>query len=76
LQREELKGKKEMIEDYNENVYTVEAILDENKIKGINFYEVKWEGFKNTTWEPLENLIGSSEVIKAYEETKRKSIMK
>lgn len=27
------------------------------KIKGRWYYEIKWKGFKETTWEPRSNLI-------------------
>ncbi|MBL4703531.1 MAG: DDE-type integrase/transposase/recombinase, partial [Flavobacteriales bacterium] len=36
--------------------YEVERVIDERKTDEGREYEVKWEGFDDTTWEPEENL--------------------
>jgi len=39
-----------------EHEYFVEKILDHKKKGGQILYEVKWEGYTDTTWEPEQNL--------------------
>ena len=41
-----------------ENIYTIEKILDRKKEKGKYKYKIKWEGYPmdQCTWEPIENL--------------------
>lgn len=52
-----------------EEEYTVGAILTKRWLNGIVQYEVHWEGFElsETTWEPLENLMGAKEKVKDFE---------
>ena len=52
-----------------EEEYIVGAILTKRWLNGIVQYEVHWEGFKlsETTWEPLENLMGAKEKVKEFE---------
>ena len=38
-------------------VYEVEALLSRRKEKNRVYFEVKWKGFKETTWEPRTNLV-------------------
>ena len=47
------------------NVYVVEAILDNKKERNKYFFLVKWVGYEETTWEPLEN-IKQTQVLKEY----------
>ena len=44
-------------ESSEDEVYEVEAILDHKKRKGGGWeYQVKWEGYKELSWEPRVNL--------------------
>ena len=42
----------------NDDVYIVEKLLACKTIRGIRHYKVKWQGFRDTTWEPLEHIPG------------------
>ena len=56
----------------NKRLYIIDKIINKNTIKGLVHYEVKWKGFKDTTWEPRKILIKDSpESIKEYELTKK-----
>jgi hypothetical protein len=46
-----------------------------NCSKGIVKYLVKWVGYENETWEPVENLEGCSELITAYEAKSKKKVV-
>merc|ERR1712196_6300 len=39
-----------------EGIYEVEDLLEYKHIDGKDFYLVKWKGFKETSWEPDENI--------------------
>jgi hypothetical protein len=47
----------------------VEKILDESIDDNTkqHFYQVKWEGYKEPTWEPKANLRGCRESIREFE---------
>ena len=53
--------------------YEVEAILAHRGNGSSLEYLVKWAKWRETTWEPAENLEGATEVLKAYHETKPKA---
>ena len=53
--------------------YEVEAILAHRGSGSSLEYLVKWAKWRETTWEPAENLEGATEVLKAYHETKPKA---
>ncbi|CEF68504.1 Chromo domain/shadow and Chromo domain-like and Chromo domain-containing protein [Strongyloides ratti] len=53
--------------------YDVEKILDKKKMNGTTFYEVKWLGYVETTWEPSCN-IGPSLIKKFEKNFVRKSL--
>ena len=69
------------IEDYQENddqdnndkdeedIYTVEAILDKKKFGNTFKYLIKWENYSHdtNTWEPIENLYGVMEMVEEFE---------
>eukprot|EP00092_Neocalanus_flemingeri_P026527 GFUD01028750.1.p1 GENE.GFUD01028750.1~~GFUD01028750.1.p1 ORF type:complete len:1371 (+),score=452.05 GFUD01028750.1:48-4160(+) len=61
----------EIIDDLLDDDYEVEKILDK-RCKGRKIeYLVKWKNFvkvEEQTWEPLENLTESSEIVDAFEE--------
>jgi len=40
----------------NETEWEVDAILDESIIDGVPHYKVKWTGYDDATWEPLEHV--------------------
>ena len=52
-----------------EVVYMVERIIGMRWAKGDRQYHVVWEGYeeKDSTWEPMENLVGCAAQIRAYE---------
>ncbi len=54
----------------SEDEYGVEKILDKKIIAGIPYYLIKWEGYplSESTWEPLENLTHSQEILKEFEQ--------
>jgi len=64
------KSKDAVMEELTDDDYEVERILDKRgKGKKVE-YLVKWKNFEKVedqTWEPLENLTESSEVIEAFE---------
>lgn len=58
------------------NVYEVEAILEERKIKGVWHFLVKWKGYskdKSRTWEPCKKLgVDVPELVEAFQLKKQK----
>lgn len=53
-----------------EPLYTVNYIKNVRFVKGVRQYEVVWEGYneRDTTWEPMENLMGCAAEIRQYEQ--------
>ena len=43
-------------------------------VKGSREYLVRWEGYSTShdTWEPMDNLVGCAEQIRAYEKQREK----
>jgi len=41
--------------------------LAEEITKGIPQYRVKWKGYDDQTWEPIENLKNAQELVKDYD---------
>jgi len=67
--KKEKKAKKVESED-EEDEYEVEKILEKRDIGGLIEYKVKWKGWENEedqTWEPVDNLAGSEDLIKEFE---------
>ncbi|CEF67731.1 Chromo domain/shadow and Chromo domain-like and Chromo domain-containing protein [Strongyloides ratti] len=64
--------------DFVEDEYVVEAILDTKVVGRKKFYKIKWEGYSSDecTWEPSKNL--NQSLIKKYEKSiaKKKSSSK
>ena len=58
--------------------YEVEAIKDKRINDGKIEYLIKWAKYKDdeSTWEPIENLENSKELIEEYENKKKKKIIK
>ena len=50
--------------------YEVEAILAHRGSGSDVEYQVKWAKWRETTWEPKANLLGATEVLQAYLDTK------
>ena len=52
-----------------EALYSVDKITSMRWEKGARQYLVRWEGYaaSHDTWEPMENLVGCAEQIRAYE---------
>lgn len=57
---------------HGEAQYEVEHLLDSRKRGNVEEFLVKWKGFPDAdaTWEPLENLKGSKDLIKAFRKTR------
>lgn len=51
--------------------YIIENILQKKKVKGKIFYEIKWRGFKATTWEPRVEIIKDQPKLVADFESKK-----
>jgi hypothetical protein len=53
----------------DEEEYVVEEICDIRTQGGVLQYEVKWRGFgaSDNTWEPVDNLVGCAEALKAFQ---------
>jgi hypothetical protein len=39
-----------------EDKWEVQKVVDHQEINDVTWYEIKWTGFDDTTWEPKENL--------------------
>ena len=56
----------------------MEAILSAEKRDGTTLFEVKWEGFDETTWEPRSSLVDSdgvaNEALLAFEAAQAASL--
>ena len=52
-----------------DDMYTVEKILDRKRTKNKLMYKIKWEGYpmNQSTWEPMENLITAKELVDEYD---------
>ena len=48
------------------NVYTVEKIVHQRLYKGKPQFEVKWKGYRQTSWGPLENILDPSLITRYY----------
>jgi len=58
-------------ESEEDEEYEVEGIVDKKVVRGKTKYLVKWKGYdkdEDRTWEPKENLAGSEDLIKKFEE--------
>ena len=51
------------------DIYSVEKILDRRKVNDRFEYKIKWEGYpmNQSTWEPLENLRTAMELVEEYD---------
>merc|ERR1711997_984019 len=56
----------EKVED-DDAEYEVELVLDKRVMSGKVEYLVMWKGWPDGTWEPVENLDGSEELVKNFE---------
>ena len=56
--------------------YEVEAILAHRGSGGSLEYRVKWAKWKESTWEPAENLAGATEALKVYYDNKQSAKQK
>ncbi len=57
----------------NRPVYYVDEVRRYKEVNGKDYYEIKWFGARNNTWEPVENLeyISNDLLQKVKEEKKR-----
>lgn len=55
----------------NSSENEVELIVEKKIEMGITYYKVKWKGYSDSssTWEPIANIMNSSELIRKYEES-------
>ena len=52
-------------------VFTAEKILRQRLYKGKPQFEVKWKGYRETSWEPLENILDRNLVTQYYRDHPR-----
>ena len=52
------KGKEKKVEES----YLIEKLVNDKTINGVQKIEVKWNGYKITTWEPISSLKKNSQV--------------
>ena len=57
------------LDDQEPDTYEVEAILDSRIRRGKIQYLVRWTGYNQTTWEPLDHLTGCKELISEFHQT-------
>ena len=52
----------------DDDIYTVERIVDKKKVGQKTHYLVKWEGYNSdqNTWEPLQNLKNVRDLLKKF----------
>ena len=70
VQRKKKEVKKAESDEEDEDEYEVEKILKKRIVGKTVEYQVKWKGWDDIddlTWEPLDNLASSSELIKEFE---------
>ena len=53
------------------NVHTVEKIVHQRLYKGKPQFAVKWKGYRQTSWEPLENILDPSLITRYYHDHPR-----
>ncbi|KAL1503819.1 hypothetical protein AB1Y20_016004 [Prymnesium parvum] len=60
-----------------EPLYEVDYIKNVRYVKGVRQYEVVWEGYgpNDTSWEPMENLVGCAQQIREYERKREAEAM-
>jgi hypothetical protein len=58
-------------EEGADDVYDIEAILGERGSGANRRFEVKWEGFDETTWEPASHLTNNSVYMEYIKEKNR-----
>ena len=58
------------LDEEGEPMYEVEAIINDrwNARSKRHEWRVKWKGYTEATWEPLENLAGCSDLLKEYKD--------
>jgi hypothetical protein len=69
-ENKDIRALPELVNDAAEE-YEAEEILDKRKIRNKLYYLVKWKGYHNdsNTWEPIEHLVNSPELVAAFEAT-------
>ena len=53
------------------NIYTAEKIVRQRLYKGKPQFEVKWKGYRQPTWKPLEDILDPSLITKYYQDHPR-----
>ena len=70
-------NKQMTIDDEDDDIYTVEHIVDKKKEGLKTFYLVKWEGFPHSqnTWEPVQNLANVRDMLKKFNKNYENTMM-
>jgi len=55
-----------------EEEYEVEAVLNDKLLDDGRFYEIKWVGYAETTWEAQDNLADATKLVGEYWKEKNK----
>jgi hypothetical protein len=58
-----------------EEIYEVERITGKSTDQqtGAPIFRVKWKGYDEESWEPLENLTACADLVRVFEEQQKKS---
>ncbi|CAF0704520.1 unnamed protein product [Brachionus calyciflorus] len=67
---ETIKEETSSVESNSEPEYEVESVLDKQVIDGHVFYQIKWKGYDEITWEPKANC-NCHDLIKNFEKKLR-----
>ena len=62
------------LDSKNQPVYYVDEVVRYKEVDGKDYYEIKWSGARNNTWEPVENLEYIS--IDLLEKVKKEKMLK
>jgi hypothetical protein len=58
-------------EELRDNFFVVERLLQDKVVDGVQYMEVKWFGYEETSWEPRDQLlVDVTHIVAAYERRK------
>jgi hypothetical protein len=75
IRKRQTRSSKDEVEDEGEEEYEVEKILEESFEDGKWWYSLKWKGYPDPTWEPIENLGHAQDLLiefRANQEAKKR----
>jgi len=58
--------KMEIYRSQEEDKWDIQKIVNYKKVDSQLWYKVKWVGYKDTTWEPKDNLKNAIEKVEEY----------